>query len=451
MANVQKYTSSESGGLCRHYERYMDEYGNYLRFGNQDIDTSKTYLNYNLAPVREISQYQYIKQRCSEVDFVGRKNTNVMCSWVVTAPRELDESEYKKFFSESYRFLSKRYGDGVGRNVISAYVHMDETTPHLHYAFVPVVFDEVRGREKVSAKEVITKRDLQTFHKDFDRHMTLVFGRSIGVHTGITDGENLNKAQLELKRLEEERAKLEAENERLQLDAFRAQNLTFELREVVNDLEEKEGVLRGQIDALQGQLKMLGQSVDSIRVEYETKKGYLATVKKASDISVMYPDYAVVSTKGLGKNKRKYVTVPAKKWEQKHVGANEVGYVEQMRASLERSINEFYKSQSGEQYLALVAELNVLRRNKGDLEQEVARLRAKLNEKTLDHDNLKNNLVDTMNSIPRDVAEVFNTRYQEVKVDRELERVKRIEVALGKVRPDVNPVKPKVGDRGISR
>ena len=54
---------------------------------------------------------------------------------VVTAPKDLPEQEHKAFFQASYDFLQQRYGR---ENVVSAYVHMDEVTPHMHFAFVPV-------------------------------------------------------------------------------------------------------------------------------------------------------------------------------------------------------------------------------------------------------------------------------------------------------------------------
>ena len=73
------------------------------------------------------------------------------------------EQVERLFFERTYRFLCDRYGE---QNVISAYVHKDEKTPHMHFAFVPVTEDKKRGGEKVSAKEVITKNDLKTFHTD---------------------------------------------------------------------------------------------------------------------------------------------------------------------------------------------------------------------------------------------------------------------------------------------
>lgn len=58
---------------------------------------------------------------------------------------------------------------------MAAVVDYDETTTHLHYAFVPVVFDSKKERYKVSAKQVLTRHDLQTFHDDLDQDLKKAF------------------------------------------------------------------------------------------------------------------------------------------------------------------------------------------------------------------------------------------------------------------------------------
>lgn len=120
-------------------------------------------------------------------------NVNIMCDWVVTAPEDLAEEELPLFFDECYKFLNARYGK---ENVISAPVHMDETSPHLHYNFVPVVKDKKKGIPKLSAKECITRKDLNTFHQDLTKHMMTVFGRDIGILNGATVGGNKTIKQL---------------------------------------------------------------------------------------------------------------------------------------------------------------------------------------------------------------------------------------------------------------
>lgn len=125
MANYAKYTRGAIGHVTRHYERAKDEYGNYIKFGNQEIDVSRSHLNYNLAP--EQVQLQAIHKRLDEVYCMNRKDVNVMCSWVITAPKDLHEERQSEFFKTTYEFLEKKYGQ---KNIISSYVHLDENTPY---------------------------------------------------------------------------------------------------------------------------------------------------------------------------------------------------------------------------------------------------------------------------------------------------------------------------------
>ena len=66
-------------------------------------------------------------------------------------PGEPLPCELQKFFADSYLFLLREIGyHGTDRNILSAAVHLDETTPHLQLYYLPVV-DE--GRKKVYAKD----------------------------------------------------------------------------------------------------------------------------------------------------------------------------------------------------------------------------------------------------------------------------------------------------------
>ena len=156
------------GHLMKHYERGTDENGEYIKFGNRQIDLSRTHLNYNLAP--DHGQLDFMQKRLREVYVLKRKDVNVMCSWVVTVPKELPEEFHAEFFQRTYNFLRNRYSPDE-KNIISSYVHMDEATPHMHFSFIPVVYDAKKGREKVSAKEVINRTDLKTFHRDLQAEM----------------------------------------------------------------------------------------------------------------------------------------------------------------------------------------------------------------------------------------------------------------------------------------
>ncbi|WP_184285060.1 plasmid recombination protein, partial [Leuconostoc carnosum] len=112
--------------------------------------------------------------RLNDVYCMKRDDVKALATWIVTLPEELAEASYEQqsaFFEATTAFLNDRYGQ---ENAVAAVVHYDETTPHLHYAFVPVVFDDKKSRDKVSAKEVLTRQDLQTFHEDLDQDLKKV-------------------------------------------------------------------------------------------------------------------------------------------------------------------------------------------------------------------------------------------------------------------------------------
>lgn len=187
MARVEKYTRVAMGNMLAHYNRTKAS-------SKSLIDPARTHLNYNLADTDQpLTQLDFIHKRLSEIKVLNRKDVNVFCDWVVTAPQELSENEYPNFFRETYKFLNDRYGKD---NVISAYVHMDESQPHIHYAFIPVAIDKKKNIPKLSAKEVITLKELKSFHKDLSTHLNGIFGRDIGILNGATDLGNKTIEQL---------------------------------------------------------------------------------------------------------------------------------------------------------------------------------------------------------------------------------------------------------------
>src|SRR5699024_6668657 len=130
----------------------------------------RTHENYDLCE-KEGDMTSRYQERLDEVHCLNRADVKVMADWIVTLPEELNgapEGSQKQFFEETYDFLSERYGE---ENVLAGVGHNDETTPHMHFAFMPVTNDEKRAREKVSAKEVLNGNELKSFHQDLDNHL----------------------------------------------------------------------------------------------------------------------------------------------------------------------------------------------------------------------------------------------------------------------------------------
>lgn len=217
---------------------------------------ANTVLNYNLAyGDQPKSQLDFLHQRLSEVKVHNRKDVNVMVDWVVTIPQSLNDKGLKnedRFFKEAYKFLNDRYGK---ENVISAYVHMDETTPHMHYAFVPVVEDKKNGGYKLSAKEAVTREDLRTFHKDLSDHMERVFGRDIGILNEAT--KEGNKSIEELKR--------GTAQEELKNTALKTQEMLSKAKKLEKAMEvaqEQKKSVESEIEGLQRDLLTARQVKD---------------------------------------------------------------------------------------------------------------------------------------------------------------------------------------------
>ena len=85
MANFSKATKGASGSLLDHYERREE-----IKFKNQDIDKTRSCLNYNLAPNKNLSQREILNQRLSEVKVLKRDDINIICSWVITLPKTIN-------------------------------------------------------------------------------------------------------------------------------------------------------------------------------------------------------------------------------------------------------------------------------------------------------------------------------------------------------------------------
>lgn len=251
MANYAKYTRGAMGHMLKHYERAKDENGDYIRFGNIDIDTKKSGQNYNLAP--EHNQLDFVHQRLSEVYCMNRKDVNVMCSWVVTAPEDLNPEQEEQFFQESYAFLELKYGR---KNVVSAYVHKDEKTPHMHFCFMPVVADPKRG-QKISAFECVKRKDLEQFHEDLQRHLEEKGIPCSVINEATKEG---NKAIKELKR-GTARQTLQKVRRATKEEQANLQNLQAEKKALNREIEALKG-----LKSIQGKI-LTGQQVKDIKIE----------------------------------------------------------------------------------------------------------------------------------------------------------------------------------------
>lgn len=375
MAHMMKHTKASCGHMFAHFDRRAEH------ISNENLDRTRTHLNYNLATHQTMDQGEFVRKRCAEVRCQNRKDVNVMVSWVVTAPKDLPEAEHKAFFQSSYDFLKNRYGL---ENVVSAYVHMDEVTPHMHFAFVPVVRTFKQDKKnpdistevvKVSAKECVNRYDLQSFHECLQRYVERELGHKVSI---------LNEATKEGNRSIEE-LKRQSATERLQEATEKASKI----------------VSKAQIQA-QG----INDSLIAVKAEYEAKKAYVREADRVSDVSMMYPAEAKVTEKGLI-HKQKFVTVPAEMWEAKHISANEKGYLQKANEALESNLQEFRSTTSSKNLGTLRRRVQELEKDNYSLRSENRTLQTKLSKAEREADKTIKKVNKVLGKLPEDMADRF--------------------------------------------
>ena len=157
-----KYKGPEIGNIEAHNERSKEKYAS-----NPDVDISRSKLNFHLVEPKQKYRAEAERQ-IKEAGCRTRSDSVRVVEALVTATPEFfqgkKKSEIKAYFQEALAFIQQNQDP---KTIISAVVHMDEKTPHMHLAFVPLTAD---GR--LSAKEIVgNKKKLSRWQDKFWEHM----------------------------------------------------------------------------------------------------------------------------------------------------------------------------------------------------------------------------------------------------------------------------------------
>ena len=157
-----KYKGPEIGRIEAHDERTKTEYAS-----NPDVDTSRSRLNFHLVKPHRSYRAEAEKQ-ISEAGCKARKDSVRVVETLITASPEFFANkkprEVKEFFEYALAFIQSNQSS---ETIISAVVHVDEKTPHMHLCFVPLTEDK-----RLSAKDIIgNKKKLTQWQDEFWKHM----------------------------------------------------------------------------------------------------------------------------------------------------------------------------------------------------------------------------------------------------------------------------------------
>lgn len=292
MAHIAKYKASAVGKLCAHYNRWQGiDNPNVSR---ENIDKSRTHLNYTLGvyekdgkrfigKVRGSASWATVKGRIDAVNArakaegkrATRKDAVVMADMVVTLPPNVPPEDAYKFFWNSYQYIADRVGRG---NLMGGYVHMDETTPHMHVPFTPIL----DGR--FNYKKMCDRKFYQTFHKGLGDRLEQKMGyrpevelseetRAQRVYTSRT--KDIDKVRGAVDRAIVEPAQQEAD--RIVAAAKE------EAAALLQDAEAQKADLVAQIADKEGDLAELDSQLEDVKLDIEDEQDRLECLRQRAD------------------------------------------------------------------------------------------------------------------------------------------------------------------------
>lgn len=161
-----KYKGPEISRIEGHNERTKETYAS-----NPDIDPTRTHLNFHLIDpqnrYRAEAERQIAAAQCrTRTDSVRLVETLITCSPEFFKSK--GEKAIRAYFQHALDFLMKKQRPDT---FVSAVVHLDEKTPHMHVTFVPLTQD---GR--LSAKDIIgNRKHLIAWQDAYWQHMVSEF------------------------------------------------------------------------------------------------------------------------------------------------------------------------------------------------------------------------------------------------------------------------------------
>lgn len=345
MANLQGYGTNSVGNMLNHYTRHTaDPEQTKYRYANQDIDQTRTHLNY--AIFARDDPAAFVQSKIDEVDVKpkgGDKATNVISDWVITLPKNpaLIGRE-REFFQTAYDHMLKTVPEKL---IVGAWVHMDENQPHMHFCFCPMVHTAVmtndksrplldaQGRVKRDKKgtpryervqvrdaagkpvyrssfgqtKVYTRARMKKFHPDLEKAMEGHFGFKVGIELEdkgekllsdlkqpdyIKAKETMSRQQRRIRALEakevETRGKLGALTDEVEKKRSQSADIDLEIGGKTDELDDLQNEIEQKIldlAAAKAECEAVSQRLESLRQREREVAGDVAELEPiAADV-----------------------------------------------------------------------------------------------------------------------------------------------------------------------
>lgn len=235
---LEKRKANNITGVQIHNDRATENHS------NEDINKELSHLNYDLieCPSYKKKINEELEKRY-KVNKSLRKDATLGVEVIFTSDKDffdkLTPEQERLYFEKSLEFLKEFAGE---KNVISATVHKDETTPHLHAVFMPLTDD---GR--LNYKDFInTKYDLINLQDKYHEKMREYFPElERGKSSKETKKKHLSVEDFKLKQLEKDLEKLQKEKKETEIQIQNVEKQIkdfYTVKTIVENIEERKAI-----------------------------------------------------------------------------------------------------------------------------------------------------------------------------------------------------------------
>ena len=278
---TEKRKRTDLGGIQRENTRTATEYNNKVNPG-MDI--------FNVTLKESSNWLQDIDNEIKAAGAKTRANSVLALDTIYTASPEFFQGktneENDKFFRDCLKFHESHFG-----HIISAVIHYDETTPHLHIISVPLTKD---GR--LSARDVIGNKSKMSKTQDsFFEQVGRGYGLERGIHmdgqekkTHISAQEHeLREIKQEIAREQERLEAAEHSEETARTRAREYRQTAAELQKQIEQLQEERSKQHKSLLQLteakhkaQKEVKRLNYTLQEEKAEFDAIKGNMSQITK---------------------------------------------------------------------------------------------------------------------------------------------------------------------------
>ena len=261
---TEKRKKSDLGGIQKENTRTATEYNNRVAPG-MDI--------FNVTLKESNNWLQDINREIQAAGAKARSNSVMALDTIYTASpqffQERTNAENDQFFQDCLKFHNEHFG-----HIISAVVHYDETTPHLHVISVPLTKD---GR--LSARDVIGNKAKMTKTQDqFFEQVGRGYGLERGVHMdGQEKKQHISAQEHELREIKQKIAREQERLEAIEHSEETARTRAQEYKKTAAELQKQIQVLQEERNKQHKSLLLLTEAKHKAQKEV---KGLNYTLQK---------------------------------------------------------------------------------------------------------------------------------------------------------------------------